>query len=57
MGAAFAEGIAAVLRETQPPAPAPPEPAPAAPNRRAEVAEAIATAFDLPPDILRKDPR
>ncbi|GAA2948685.1 hypothetical protein ACFPN0_14965 [Kitasatospora cinereorecta] len=31
------------------------EPVPA--DRRAQVAAAIATAFDLPPDILRKDPR
>jgi hypothetical protein len=53
VGAAFAEGLAAVLAELHPPEP---EPAPPPAGRRAEVAEAIGTAFDLPPDLLRKDP-
>jgi hypothetical protein len=54
MGAALAEGLAAVLAELHPPEP---EPAPPPADRRAEVAEAIADAFDLPDDLLRKDPR
>ncbi|MFC9604593.1 hypothetical protein ACFTTN_14180 [Streptomyces niveus] len=54
VGAAFAEafthlGTALHLPEPDPPAPAPP----ASPERRDQIAD----AFDLPPDILRKDPR
>ncbi|MEC3995217.1 hypothetical protein VSR01_17410 [Actinacidiphila sp. DG2A-62] len=56
MGAAFAEGLAAVAAELHPPEPEP-EPAPPPAGRRAEVAEAIRSAFDLPADLLRKDPR
>ncbi|WP_434593401.1 hypothetical protein [Streptomyces sp. A5-4] len=57
LSVAIAEAFAAIVHETGPLEPEPPEPAPAAPDRRAEVAEAISTAFDLPPDLLRKDPR
>ncbi|MFF2940240.1 hypothetical protein ACFVSQ_10395 [Streptomyces niveus] len=55
MGAAFAEAFTYLADALHPPEPttAPP----ASQERRAEIAAAVADAFDLPPDILRKDPR
>ncbi|MFD3609000.1 hypothetical protein ACFWXA_13165 [Streptomyces atroolivaceus] len=53
VGAAFAEAFTHLADELHPLEPAPP----ASTERRAEIAAAVADAFDLPPDILRKDPR
>lgn len=52
-GAAFAEGLALLGAELY----VETEPEPESLNRRAQSAAAIAAAFDLPPDIVRKEPR
>ncbi|MGW6456300.1 hypothetical protein ACWF94_10300 [Streptomyces sp. NPDC055078] len=56
MGAAFTEAFGHLADALQSPEePKPPAPL-ASPARRDQIAEAVADAYDLPPDILRKDP-
>ncbi|MFJ7592490.1 hypothetical protein ACIQZO_34995 [Streptomyces sp. NPDC097617] len=53
VGAALAEAFGHLAEALHPPEePAPP----ASPERRDQIAEAVGVAFDLTPDILRKDP-
>lgn len=60
LGAALAEAFGIIARETGQPGPTADtvrtDPADMS-GRRAEVSASIAAAFDLPPDLLRKDPR